>query len=248
MKHFAVMAALIVVVSCTGNHHGADGHWSYEGRNGPEHWGDLDPAWEVAQSGREQSPIDLNGATPAARDKLTFHYGSFPLDMVNNGHTIQINAFGNHWMMKGKERYRLLQFHFHTPSEHTINGKHSPMEVHLVHANDRGELAVVGVMLDKGKAHPLLAKFWKHMPREAKGSYRDPEIMVSPAALLPANRASFRYDGSLTTPPCTEGVSWIVMATSTEASAEQIEAFHSLFGDTNRPVQPLHERKIYLAH
>lgn len=244
MRYF-ILPTVLLLASCSSDH--GPQHWSYSGATGPDHWGELNADWRVASTGAEQSPIDLIDAQPAELESLSFHYQSFPLDMVNNGHTIQVNASGDNWLMIGEERYDLQQFHFHTPSEHTVNGRHSAMEVHLVHSNAAGELAVVGVMLDAGSSNPLLARFWDHIPSTADGTWHDANMRINALGLLPVARTSYRYAGSLTTPPCSEGVRWIVMQNHTQASTSQIEAFSSLFGATNRPVQRLYDRRISLV-
>lgn len=217
-------------------------HWTYEGHEGPENWGSLDPAYAACSTGKEQSPIDLRGATPAMVGDLNIRWQSVPLNIVNNGHTIQVNTpQGGGMMMDGMD-YSLLQFHFHHPSEHTVNGVARAMEVHFVHKAENGNLAVIGVFFQPGAENTTLAPIWAAMP-SAPGNVSKPD-MISPAAMLPKREVTWRYAGSLTTPPCTEIVSWIVFQDAIEASPAQIQTFGTLFPMNARPVLPLNRRKL----
>ena len=224
----------------------APAHWSYGGQTGPNEWSNLAPNFELCGDGRMQSPIDLS--VPAADSwnptQIEFDYEPVPLSVVNNGHTIQVNyPKGSFIRIEGK-RYDLLQFHFHTPSEHSLGGHRAPMEVHLVHSNDKGELAVIGILIEAGPANMALHEIWQRIP-EANGapvSYDD--VVVDAAAFLPKEHVSFRYMGSLTTPPCTEGVRWFVMKDPVLASGNQIQTFGKIFGSNARPIQPRNHRMI----
>lgn len=222
----------------------AAAHWSYEGAGGPEHWAELDPQFAACGVGTHQSPIDIPAsAEPHALD-VTFAYAPSPLVEVNNGHTVEVDyAPGSSLVMDGTT-YDLAQMHFHAPSEHTLAGRSFPMELHLVHKSAGGELSVVGILLGEGEENPAFREVLSHLPEEPGAQVTDPEIAVDPAVLLPAARTAWRYEGSLTTPPCTEGVHWAVMSTPVMLSTEQIAVFTRLYPHDNRPVQPLHDRQL----
>jgi len=219
-------------------------HWSYEGPAGPAHWGDLEEKFAACKSGMSQSPIDLKDTTAAALENLKPDYKESPLKLLNNGHTIQVNyADGSTLTVDGKT-FQLAQFHFHGPSEHLIGGKPAPIEVHLVHKNDKGELAVIGVMFKEGKENKLLASIIRNMPREKNKEKAVAGANINAAELLPASPAYFHYSGSLTTPPCSEGVNWSVMKTPIEASKDQIAKLSKIMGMNARPVQPINKRTL----
>ncbi|MCY3746345.1 MAG: carbonic anhydrase family protein [Acidobacteria bacterium] len=218
-------------------------HWGYEGPQAPEHWSSLDPGFAVCGYGREQSPIDLTGAEREALSEIRFEYAPSPISMQNNGHSIQVDYQAGSGIVLDGTRYELAQFHFHHRSEHTVDGADFPLELHLVHADADGALAVVGVFLEEGGANEALAPVWRHVPAEA-GPAALVAGTVDAAALLPERRTTWRYRGSLTTPPCSEGVSWLMMTEPVTASREQIEAFRALFPVNNRPVQPLNGRRL----
>lgn len=222
-------------------------HWGYEGHGGPDQWGSLDPAYGACSVGKEQSPVDLNGAIPAMVGDLDIRWRPVSLDIINNGHTIQCDtANGGSLVLDGVE-YKLLQFHFHHPSEHTVNGMARAMEVHFVHKSAEGNLAVIGVFFQPGAANATLAPIWAAMPSQAGARVSKPE-MINPASFLPSRDITWRYAGSLTTPPCSEIVSWIVFQDPIEASPEQIKAFGSMFPMNARPVQPLNRRKLLVDY
>lgn len=226
--------------------------WGYEGNRGPAHWGSLDQGFSACAQGTEQSPVDLAAETdrPAAetdRDHpaIEFDYGLHLAMVANNGHTIQVNLERGSGITLDGTRYELLQFHFHHGSEHTFDGAQLPMEMHLVHRSDRGALAVVGVLLGEGAASEALAPVWERFPSQANWAVALPEE-IDVMALLPEPRTAWRYRGSLTTPPCTEGVSWIVMSKPVTLSAAQIMAFGALYPRNFRPPQPLLGRAPWL--
>ncbi|MCP5364439.1 MAG: carbonic anhydrase [Hyphomicrobiales bacterium] len=224
------------------NHHSGPPHWDYQGAAGPEHWGDLSPAYRVCGVGVQQSPIDLHDAIGAKISDVAIDYTSGPFEVVNNGHTIQVNvAPGSRIRLDGTS-YKLLQFHFHHPSEHLINGKPFEMEAHFVHISDDGVLAVLGVMISPGAANTVLAPVWEIMPASEGKSTSSRSI--SPADLLPRDRSLYRYLGSLTTPPCSEKVIWTVFKQPIEASHAQLNQFSALFAMNARPVLPLNRRFI----
>lgn len=223
----------------------SDAHtWTYEGETGPTHWGALNAEWAACSAGRVQSPINLTAAALSDLADPVFTYQSSPLSETNNGHTAQASyAAGSSLQVDGKI-YQLLQFHFHSASEHTIDGAHTPLEVHLVHQAADGSLAVVGLLVEEGSSHPAFDAVLAAIPVE-EGVIVSPEgIKVNANDFLPAQRTTYRYEGSLTTPPCSEGVTWLIMTQKIQLSAEQIAQYVSLFPGTNRPIQPLNERTL----
>ncbi len=216
-------------------------HWTYEGAGGPEAWGGLSADFKVCTLGMEQTPIDLKAAIRAQTGLVEPSFQPMPLTILNNGHTIQVNcAAGSRTMISG-EAFELLQFHFHHPSEHLLAGKPFELELHFVHKSAAGRLAVLGVFIRLGQENAALAPIWAAMPDQA-GEPVTAGATIDPAALLPLGRQYFRYHGSLTTPPCSEGVLWTVYTDPIEASADQIRRFAALFPVNARPVQPLNSR------
>jgi carbonic anhydrase len=218
-------------------------HWAYEGPAGPTHWSELSPEFALCASGHAQSPIDLSAAVLQTSPSLEFHYKPSHLNELNNGHTIQVNYDTGSSISVGGVRYDLVQVHFHIPSEHTTGGKAHAAEAHLVHKSADGHLAVIGVLIDRGAESKPLAPVWAHLP----ASEGPPHLVagsLDATGLLPAKHAFYRYEGSLTTPPCTEGVHWFVMETPVTMSGEQLERLHGILRANNRPVQPLHERIV----
>ncbi|WP_438503638.1 carbonic anhydrase [Ectobacillus ponti] len=221
--------------------------WSYEGETGPEHWGDLDAANAACANGKEQSPINLESAKAKSVEngELQVRYAPTVFSIANNGHTVQANAkAGTNVLTVDGVEYKLAQFHFHTPSEHELNGKGYDMELHLVHKSADNKLAVLGILLKAGQKNEQLAALWAAMPKEKTTADVALNAPVDLEALLPKNRATFRYNGSLTTPPCSEGVKWTVLEQPVEISEEQIKQFKSLFPDNHRPVQPVNSREV----
>lgn len=220
-------------------------HWGYEGEGGPEHWGTLKPEFALCGSGMSQSPIDIDKTYKTTLDTIEFSYKETPLRIINNGHSIQVNYEPGSFITVDGERYELLQFHFHAPSEHTVKGKFYDMELHLVHKNERNELAVVGVFIKKGKPNKIIQVLWDNIPKEINKENVVSGIFVNSSGLLPKDSRYYHYFGSLTTPPCSEGVNWSVLKTSIEVSEAQIEKFRTVMGvDNNRPVLPLNKRFV----
>lgn len=218
-------------------------HWSYKGKTGPNHWGSLEPEYKACRSGREQSPIDITRVKMKTLSNIRFYYKSSNLNIINNGHTIQVNTDRGSSIRINGEKYDLVQFHFHTPSEHTIEGSRYPMEMHLVHKNKKGALAVVGVMMVVGRHNRLLESLWDNLPyQEGKESLKE---RINLAELLPAGEQTFRYPGSLTTPPCSEGVKWNILLAPIAISNEQLTAFRDIFENNSRPVQPTRKRVVW---
>ncbi len=223
--------------------------WTYQGPRGAEHWSDLDPAYAACNTGKAQSPIDIRNPVKAELPALRFDYDSGPLQyLINNGYTIRVNyhdapGSGN-FLFVGGVRYHLTQFHFHRPSEEYIRGKPYPMVAHLMHESSDGKIAGVAVLLELGKPNPTVQQIWDHMPEVKGGEEAIPGVPVNPAGLLPRNNAYYMYTGSITAPPCTEGVTWIVLKTPVEVSAEQIGAFSRLYPHDVRPLQPINGRVV----
>ncbi len=223
--------------------HGA--HWGYTGHDGPEFWGDLSNEFAVCKSGKNQAPIDIDGMTEAELSPIVFHYASTQMDIVNNGHTIQVNYAPGSTITVDNHTFNLLQFHFHTPSENTVKGQFFAMEAHLVHADKDGNLAVVSVLFEEGASNPLIDTVWASMPEKTGESKMVSEVSLNVADMLPSNKAYYRFNASLTTPPCTEGVRWMVMKVPVNVSKAQAKKFNDVMGgDNNRPVQPVNARPI----
>jgi len=221
-------------------------HWSYEGDTGPEHWGTLSPDFAACAKGVEQSPVDIPANAPLNAADLTFSYQPSAVAIFNNGHTIQVNYDPGSSLTLNGVKYDLVQFHFHAASEHAIGGQHQPMEIHFVHRNAQGGLVVVGVLLKSGSENAAYAPIFQNLPPQASQPAPVAGSTVNASQLLPEQHSYWRYNGSLTTPPCTEGVKWLVMNTPVEVSDAQIAAFTSIFKNDERPVQPLNAR-IFLV-
>lgn len=232
----SALTAAFCFISITPSH--AEDAWSYAGDKGFQHWGSLNEKYATCDTGHHQSPINISDLSfDETLPELKPNYTLSNLSVVNNGHTIQANVQEGSSLTIGDERFELLQLHFHTPSEHYINGTPFPMELHFVHRNQSGELAVLGVMFKVGETNPALDTLWN-----AAGS--DASVSVSTEDLLPQKLSYFRYDGSLTTPPCSEGVKWHVVPHPVSVSEEQLLAFQELFPVNARPIQPKHNRAV----
>lgn len=219
-------------------------HWGYSGEASPQNWGKLDPKFSMCAIGKKQSPIDLSTFTKSDLKPVKLDYKRGTTEILNNGHTVQINYMPGSSLTVDGRTFELKQFHFHSPSENTVNGKHFPLEGHLVHADKDGNLAVVAVMFSEGPANPFLASLWQRMPTKTG----DKSLLAEPLTasdMLPAKAEYYRFEGSLTTPPCSEGVRWMVVKKSVTASKAQIDAFSKAVGfANNRPVQPLNARQV----
>ena len=218
-------------------------HWAYEGEEGPEHWGEIDPAYAVCGTGTSQSPIDISAPREQDLANIAFHYQPSEMNILNNGHTVQVNYDAGSYIDLDDIRYDVAQFHYHAPSEHAIDGKLFAAEIHIVHKNADGQLAVVGIMLEGGAENSAFAPFINNLPAE-KSDAENAGVTVNAADFLPAVQTTFRYSGSLTTPPCTEGVSWLVMTSPIELSAAQLSVLDVLFENNNRPMQELNDRPL----
>lgn len=220
----------------------AAAHWSYEGDHGPSHWGDLDAAGKICAGGRQQSPIAIHNPIPAQLPQLRFAWSLDAAEIVNNGHTIQLNFAEGAELKAGPDAWRLVQLHFHHPSEHLIDDKASAMEIHFVHSNAAG-LAVVGTLVKPGKSNSTFRKIIAAMPG-AEGPAQKAPAGLNPAGLLPKARGYYRYSGSLTTPPCSETVEWMLLRQPVEAAPADIEAFGKLFPMNARPAQQIERRFV----
>ena len=220
-------------------------HWGYEGEGGPDHWVDLEAAYEACGIGVEQSPIDLTAVAMSDLENIVFDYSETAVNILNNGHTIQVNYDEGSSIEINDNTYNLLQFHFHSPSEHAADGTLYPAEMHLVHADADGNLAVVGVFIAEGAENAAFTPVWDNLPAEETEAIAT-GMMVNATDLLPAEQTIYRYNGSLTTPPCSEGVLWSVMESPVEMSAAQISLFTDIFEGNNRPLQPLNDRDLQL--
>lgn len=222
-------------------------HWSYAGAQGPEMWDALSPDFEACGRGTQQSPINITGGVDAETPEIAFDYHPEVVRFVNNGHTIQENFDGTCTIQLGEHSYNLVQFHFHTPSEHQVDGRSFPLEAHFVHKDADGHLAVVGVLFEEGEENPVLDVLEAYMPTAAGQSRTVDGLSIDPISLIPFDHRYVTYPGSLTTPPCSEGVHWLVLDAHQTASKEQIAVIHDIIGDNARPVQPANDRQV-LAH
>lgn len=228
--------------------------WAYSGDDGPERWASLSPAYAACGRAGTQSPIDLDGGeagTTGAVHKLVYRRTGLRLahhqhvtDIIDNGHTLQVTVDAGSRLETARDVYELKQFHYHLPSEHTVGGRSFPMEVHFVHQSTGGRFAVVAGFVDVGTSNPELARLIEHFPARPGESVHRPDLTIDPAAHLPAEIPAFAYQGSLTTPPCTEQVEWFVLRAPRSASRAQIAAFAAKLSPNNRPVQPRGSRAV----
>ena len=223
--------------------------WTYDGA---DHWSTLDPDYAACDTGTQQSPIDIRNAQQADLPAIRFEYRSGPLEyLINNGATIRVNYHdapgrGN-FLIVGSTRYQLTQFHFHRPSEEYVDGKPYAMEVHLMHQSSDGKVAGVTVFLKAGAPNATVQKLWEHMPQTESKELAIPGVDVDPGGLLPHSRTYYLYTGSLTAPPCTEGVIWYILKAPVEVSPAQIDSFAKLYPHDVRPIQPLNGRVIQVS-
>jgi len=226
--------------------HGGEVHWSYDGENGPQNWGKLKPEFNLCAIGKRQSPIairdDFTLLGPA--EPIRFMYTPSRGSVVNNGHTIQVDLQGENSIIVRGSEYKLLQFHFHTPSEEMVNSKRYAMVAHLVHKNDAGQLAVVAVLMEPGEPNPMIETVWTYLPLDTSDRVSVPEGLIDMNKLLPPDQRYYQFIGSLTTPPCTEGVLWMVLKQPLRISQAQFRVFTQLFPHNARPVQPVNARPV----
>jgi carbonic anhydrase len=226
--------------------HGSETHWAYEGDIGPQNWARLKPEFSLCGIGKRQSPIAIQSEATlqGPAEPLQFDYAPSRGTVVNNGHTVQVDVEGENNMTVRNARYRLLQFHFHTPSEEMINSRRYAMVAHLVHKNEAGQLAVVAVLLEQGEPNAFIDKVWTYMPLDTHDTVRMPEGLLDVNELLPRDQRYYQFMGSLTTPPCTEGVLWMVLKQPVKISAAQYRLFRQQFPLNARPVQPANGRPV----
>jgi carbonic anhydrase len=235
-KHAAV-AALAAPVLLQGT------HWSYEGETGPANWARINSGWAKCGMGDRQSPIDIRDSMKVDLEPIAFDYKPSSFNVIDNGHTIQVTLSGGNYLTVQNRSFELMQFHFHRPSEERINGRGFEMVVHLVHKDVEGKLAVVAVLLERGKAHNTIQTVWNHLPLEKHDTVM-PSVTLDPAEMLPSRREYFTFMGSLTTPPCSEGVLWMVMKEPMQASPAQMALFSRLYPLNARPIQASSGRVI----
>ncbi|EXI79738.1 MAG: Carbonic anhydrase precursor [Candidatus Accumulibacter appositus] len=217
--------------------------WSYEGEGRPENWGKLRPDYATCADGERQSPIDIRDGFRVDLEPIRFTYRPSQFRVIDNGHTIQVDVGGSHIGLLGKT-YDLIQFHFHRPSEERIDGQSFDMVMHLVHKSEDGDLAVVALLLEQGMENPLIQSVWNNLPLEKNEYVQPPDQGIDLASLIPEDRSYYTYMGSLTTPPCTEDVLWLVLKQTQQLSPEQLRIFSRLYPYNARPVQPKHSRMI----
>lgn len=218
--------------------------WDYGDAFGPSHWGNLSPEFAKCKDGRHQSPVDIRNPQKADLPLIHFDYKPSSLHIVDNGHTVIVNYAPGSFISVGSTRYELKQFHFHIPSEEKINGKIFDMSVHLVHADVEGKLAVVAVLLQQGEDNPLIRELWKDFPSEKEKEEFLDRIEIDASHVLPADHGYYTFSGSLTTPPCTENVTWFVLKNPVTLSAAEIKQFSQVYRHNARPTQPLHNRTV----
>lgn len=230
-------------------HEEAHAHWSYAGETGPQAWSKINPDFGTCATGDRQSPINIDEAMTlkGPAEPLQFHYQPSNGTVLNNGHTIQVDVQGDNWLTVRGTEFKLLQFHFHHPSEERVNSRGSAMVAHLVHKSNSGQLAVVAVLLDPGEINPLINKVWTYMPLDTGDSVRMPVDLLNLNELLPTDQRYYQFMGSLTTPPCTEGVLWMVLKQATPVAREQIKLFSQLFPNNARPAQAVNGRAVRSA-
>ncbi len=241
------LVTLVMSLSTTVAFAGGEASWSYEETTGPDHWGELARNWGICAKGRYQSPIDIRKGVEANLEKISPKIKPTPLKFGFDGPTFSVSYEAGSWLMINGTSYELQQFHFHHPSEHTLNGKHYPMEAHMVLKSDGSSHndAVMGVFIEAGKANEMLDQFWEKLPRSGKKSLKG--VSVNVGDLLPNEMKYYMYEGSMTTPSCPQGVRWFVLEDAVQASQAQIDLFKKdlVQGETNnRPIQPTFGRVV----
>jgi len=219
-------------------------HWGYAGKDGPKSWGKLDSSYSSCTLGHSQSPINISGAKKADLPSLRFDYHAVPLDIIDNGHPIQVNYGPGSTLTVGDKVYTLKQFHFHHPSEEHVNGRGYDMVAHVVHADADGHIAVVAILLEHGAANAFIDTVWSNIPKEKEKTVDVAGVSVNVKDLLPRELGYYEFAGSLTTPPCSEGVTWFVLKTPVTISAAQVAQFAKLYPRDARPTQPVNGREI----
>ncbi len=228
------------------SHRMGEVHWDYEGQNGPQAWARLKPEFATCASGKQQSPINIDDSITlrGPAEAIGFDYNTSSATVANNGHTIQIDVTGDNGIMVRGSRFQLLQLHFHHPSEERINHRNFAMVAHLVHRDYMSRLAVVAILLEPGPANPVIDKFWTYMPLGKGDRVAMPAASVELAKLLPKDQRYYQFMGSLTTPPCSEEVLWMILKQPVTLSHQQMRLFAQQFPNNARPVQPINGRVI----
>ena len=245
MNRILVITLMLTALQTSGQEAKPHEHeWSYAGNKGPQRWGDLEPDYAPCKLGQLQSPIDIRNPRKASLPPINFEYKPSALKIINNGHTIQVNYDPGSFISIGDKRYELRQFHFHHPSEERIEGKGYEMELHLVHADADGDFAVVSVLFRNGGTNHAVQKLWEYLPDKEGSEQSIVGMRINAANLLPQSLGYYTFEGSLTTPPCSEGVTWFVLKSSREMSPQQVTAFAKLYPHNARPTQPLDGRIV----
>ena len=241
-----VLAAVLTGVPAWCAAAGGGGHWSYSGATGPAKWGGLEKEFALCKSGQAQSPIDIPDANVRKGDlpSLLFNYKPSPLRIVDNGHTIQVNYEPGSFVTVSGTRYELVSLDFHKPSEVKVSGKDHEMAVHLLHKDSKGKLAILAIFLDPGKENALVKAVWSNLPQAKDKENVVANVTINAIELLPPDKGYYKFPGSLTIPPCTEDVTWFVLKTPVQVSADEIARFGKLYPMNARPVQPLNERDL----
>jgi carbonic anhydrase len=240
-----IVCCAIVLIAGTAAQEPHPGHsWDYGDAHGPSHWGDLEPDFATCKTGHQQSPIDIRNPSQADLPTLHFDYKPSALHIVDNGHTVMINYQPGSSISVGQKRYALKQFHFHRPSEEKIDGKSFAMTLHLVHADSQGKLAVVAVLLQEGEDNSLVSELWKAVPEEKQKEEIFDQVQIDASQLVPSDHSYYTFSGSLTTPPCSEDVTWFVLKHPVTISRAEIQQFSKLYPNNARPTQPLYDRTV----
>lgn len=239
----AMLGSAAWIGSTQGSEQAGPAHWSYTGKTGPAHWAELDPAYAACKQGHAQSPVDIRDTAPGRHMPIGFAYAAGATSVVNNGHTVEFDVQDGGSIRVDAVAYQLSNIHFHAPSEERFDGRVYPMAAHLVHRDSAGNLAVVAVMFEEGEENAALADVFAAMPKRAGKSAKLSHALDA-TAFLPADHAFYAFIGSLTTPPCSEGVQWRVLKQPVQVSAAQLAAFRQLYPMNARPLQPLYDRKI----
>ena len=244
---FSILCCILLLeaVSVSRQPQGEHEHvWDYGEVQGPSHWGELKAEFAPCRTGHRQSPIDIRNSLKADLPEIEFDYQSSPLHIVDNGHTVMVNYGPGSFISVGGKRYALKQFHFHRPSEEKIRGKNYEMSLHLVHTDQEGNMVVVAVLLHLGTENSTVRELWNDLPKEKEKEELLDSVQINATGLLPSDRGYYTYPGSLTTPPCTENVTWFVLKHPVSLSASEIELFSRLYRHDARPTQPIYGRTV----
>ncbi len=224
-------------------------NWSYRGETGPEVWADLAPEWFLAREGKRQSPIDIEQARlTGALFPILPEYEPSGINLRNTGQTIRQVYFPGSKLSVGNQQFELKSFDFHSPSEHTLQGQQFPLEMQLLHQGPVGQLLSVSLLFEEGQTNAFLDELWKVLPSQVGGKAEYPDMLINVADVLPSDKAYYFYEGSLTEPPCTEGVQWYVLRQAGQISAAQLRYFHRFYNGNFRPTQALNERRVWMTN